>query len=400
MAATAHPARRGLLPALQAIGLGFIVLFLAVYARSNVGLQWDLHVYLAAARAALAGLDPYDVAHLKSASAPAHPLPWIYPPVALLPFAALQALPHAAAAWFGLKLGLLAGLIALWKRWFVPGTPVLIVAMMAFFASNGAGLMDLRAGNVATIEAACVWVGLTCFVRGHRRWFAACIVLAACFKLIPAAFLLLLLVPAGDARPDMRTFGLAWLALLVLVAAPFAVEPVSGWTPFAHDRSALITGGEANPSAPALLGEWLARLGVALPGGGQTAYVLYAILLLGLSAGHLRRLAATRDAPGWVMAGVFLYLLLAPRPMLYGWVMLGVAPFIRAPRPFDTPAGRALLAALLTLQGVLRALHAPLTGPVMDHAPFLIALALWLLVLLQSRGGAAGVRPASAPTAA
>jgi len=100
-----------------------------------------------------------------------------------------------------------------------------------------------------------------------------------------------------------------------------------------------------------------------------------------------------------LLIAVFLYVLLAPRPMAYGYLMLGAGPFMAAPRPFDTRAGRWILAAALAAQGVLRALHLPARGAFADQAPFLFALAFWLLVLRQSRARAGIVRPASIPSA-
>jgi hypothetical protein len=382
---------------LEGIALALLALYLAVFFAGNVSLQWDLRVYLTAAETALAGGDPYDTAQLtRTAGRPM--LPFVYPPVALLPFLALAALPNAAALWLGFKLALLAGLAILWRGVFVPRTPVLIVALVAVFGWNGAALWDLRAGNVATLETALLWAAFACFVRGRRAAFAVLVGAAACFKLLPAAFLLLLLVPAGAARPAPRGFLVAGLALAATIALPLVAGPSAAWSGFLRNVPPAMVAGEANPGAwsffAALLGAGGADAASVLR-GSAIGYAVYALALVALAAPHLGRLARARDARGWVVAAVFLYVLLAPRPMAYGYMLLGVAPFMAPPRPFDGPIGRWLLAALLCVQGVLRVAHFPPSGLVATYAPLLFTLAIWLLVLKQSAAAAPSSRRAA-----
>ena len=96
--------------------------------------------------------------------------------------------------------------------------------------------------------------GLACYVAGRWRAFAALIVLAATCKLVPAAFLLLLLVPTRDRPARKGLLAVSVLALGALVLVPLAIGPAAHWRGF---FGAPIAGafpvGEANPSVFALL---------------------------------------------------------------------------------------------------------------------------------------------------
>src|SRR5690349_20456158 len=95
-----------------ATGLGVTALAIgfARLAMRAASLEWDFRVYLAAAQAARRGLDPYVAANLAAASGRPVTLPFLYPPVALLPFLALSHLPVpvACAAWVALKVAIVA----------------------------------------------------------------------------------------------------------------------------------------------------------------------------------------------------------------------------------------------------------------------------------------------------
>src|SRR6185369_10389588 len=144
-----RPSARPLRVALDLVGVAFAAVYLATFVARNVRLQWDARTYLWAAHAALAGLDPYRLDHLaRVAGHRPVSLPFVYPPVALLPFLGLSALPieTALAVWIGFKVALLAGLVVLWRR-LDPRVEWLPLAVVAVFRFNGAALWDLRAGN-------------------------------------------------------------------------------------------------------------------------------------------------------------------------------------------------------------------------------------------------------------
>jgi hypothetical protein len=379
------PARRTF--PLELLGTAAVAALVLKSALRALHLQWDFRVYLAAARAALLGLDPYRVESLARVSARPVTLPFLYPPIALVPFTLLARLPEpvALAAWMGVKLVLLAGLVVLWKRVFVPGASWLLVAAVAVLGSNGAALWDLRAGNVALVEAFLVWSALAFWVRGRRGAFAALVVLAALFKLAPAAFLLLLLVPAGGQRPRPDLFVPSLVLLAALTFGPLAFL---GWRGFLGRLGGDFPVGEANPSALALLVSYLRAPGeTGVPRLALLLWSAFALGLLSLSWGGLRRLWRAQDPCAWAIAAVALDLLLSPRPMAYGFVLGGGAlvALIRYIAP--GALARAGLAAIAVAQGILGALQQPWTGTLLVHAPFLLLLALWLLARFAPRCG-------------
>jgi alpha-1,2-mannosyltransferase len=378
------------------LGTLAVAAYVARVAWRAARLQWDFKVYLEAAHAAAQGLDPYRVENLVAVSGRPVSLPFLYPPVALLPFLALARLPETAALalWMGLKILLLAGLVVLWKRVFVPRASWFLVALVTVFGSNGAALWDLRSGNVALVEAALIWSALAFWVRGRRGAFAALVVLAALFKLAPAAFLLLLLVPAGGQRPRPGLCALALAALGLLAFGPLLVGPASGWRGFLGGLGGDFPVGEANPSALALLVTYLRAPGEG--GVPQWALVLWAAFVVALliaSLGGLRRLWRAQDPCAWAIAAVALYLLVSPRPMAYGFALGGGALVGLILHVAPGALARWGLAAIATAQGILWSFQQPWAGTLAVHAPFLVLLALWLL----ARFAPAGRRLQAAP---
>src|SRR5207249_3288774 len=133
-----------------------------MFVMRNVAIQGDLRAYLSAARAAASGFDPYRVEHLM-AVAGRHVAPFVYPPVTLPPFLLLaKGAAGATWLWIGMNVALLVGLVLAWRRWWVPQTSLLALALVAVLGWNASALWELRTGNVALVEAALVWSALGC----------------------------------------------------------------------------------------------------------------------------------------------------------------------------------------------------------------------------------------------
>lgn len=369
---------------LHATALTLIALFLAVFVVRNVSLQWDLKTCLMAAHAALAGLDPYRIENLSELAGRTAELPFVYPPVGLFPFLALAQLSSSSAhvLWVAAKTLALVGLVLAWTRWFAPRAGVLPIALCAVFGWNAAALWDLRAGNVALIENVLLWIGFGCLIAGRRTAFAALVVAASCFKLTPALFLLLLLVPT-DKPPSPARLVAALAALAALVWGAFAVGPAAHWGGFLTNIPDATTLGDANPSSLGLASVLIKAAGVADPWASRlaiAAWAAYAGALFLASRAFLRHAWAARDPLRWVMAAVFLELLVAPRPMAYGYVRLVPAPFFFSPEPFDGAAGRLFLAVILSAQGLSRLANQQSASLAVVYAPLLLTLAIWLLI--------------------
>jgi len=369
----------------DALVLILLGLFLHSFAYRNLTHQGDLKTYQLAASAVQSGLDPYLPENLAQLAG-RRVFPFVYPPVALLPFLAVAGLPAktVALAWIWGKIVLLGLLAWAWARWLSGGSSLLAVALVAVFGWNGSSQWDLSAGNVAIVECALVWAAFGCFIAGRRGLFAALIVVAACFKLLPATFLLLLLLSTEGSKASPRLLGTAFLALLMLTLLPTLVGPASGYQKFWLAVPDATAYADANPSALGLLSHLIGSAGVSESVAAPASLALWACYALGLvlaSFGVLRDSFARQDARHWVMCAVFLYVLLLPRPMAYGFVLLTPAPLYFAPRPFDRTAGRLLLALVLAAQGLWKFTLNRSDSFLVTYAPFLLTLCVWLLVV-------------------
>src|SRR5262245_25675735 len=253
------PSRARFRLALDTIAVGLIVLYVGTIAARNAGNQWDFRSYVTAVRVALSGADPYVPEHL-AALAGRITLPFLYPPCTLLLFLPLALLPLATAGtvWIVLKVAVLGALVLIWRRWFLRRMELLPIVLLAVFGWNGSAIWDLRSGNVSLFECGVLWSAFACFVSGRRALFAALVVLASCFKLTPAAFLLLLLVPTERHQPSPKTFAVAIATLAVVLLGSMGWALLVHWEPFL--RHLPPAGGDSNPSSLAFLVSLATRL--------------------------------------------------------------------------------------------------------------------------------------------
>jgi hypothetical protein len=202
-------------------------------------------------------------------------------------------------------------------------------------------------------------------------------------------FLLLLLVPTEAAAPSPRRLLAAVAALVVVVVGPMLVGPAAHWQPFFLTIPDARTLGEANPGSFALASVLARIAGLAEPTASRWAlagWMAFAVALLASSAPFLVRTWSIGDARRWVMAAVFLYVVLGPRPMAYGFILLVPVVLYFAPR---SPAGQALLALLISAQGLARAAYRAPTGVLYPYTPVLLATLVWLaIVVVDSRARA------------
>jgi alpha-1,2-mannosyltransferase len=371
---------------LERLGLAVIALVVLRVALRSQHVQWDLRAYHAAARAALAGLEPYSLADLTAAAGRPISLPFVYPPVGLVPFLPLAPLPFAAAGavWLLLKLACLVTLVETFRRVFLPRTERLWIALVAVFGGSAAAIWDLRSGNVALIETT-LWVaGLAAFARGRDGRAALLFALAALWKGWPAVFLLLLLAPreAGTARRRAALAGVAALAVAALLALPL----LGGWgAAYARLLATMpmpFPTGDSNPSALAVFESAARRFGAPAGGPAPGAWAAFGAWVLVVLAGALplvRRARARGDRRLLALVAALGVTLLSPRPMAYGWTGAALAALALAPPPFHGPAGRAALATLLAAQGLASAALQPWGGFVAEAGPPLALLAVWIL---------------------
>src|SRR6185295_155508 len=156
---------------------------------------WDLETYVLAARAMQAGLNPYSPASLEMVAGRPVGMLFIYPPVTIPLFYPLapMSFPLATALWLGIRVVALLFLFQIWRR-LLPEVPAFFLALAVAFGFNGSVIWDLRTGNVTVLQDLFLWLGFAWFVQGRHGLSAAGILVGSLFKLLPAAFLGLLLV--------------------------------------------------------------------------------------------------------------------------------------------------------------------------------------------------------------
>lgn len=384
---------------------GLLVLGFAAYIARNTGNPLDFHTFYYAATAESHGADPYRIESLWAAAGKGVELPYLYPPVTLALFVPFTLLPMSTAAllWLGLKLVLLAALVVVWRRWFLRDTSLALIVGVTILGFNGAALWDLANGNVAVVEQFVLWTAFACYVAERRGPFALLVATAAVFKLLPIAFLGLLLVPS---RRHGRSFGwlLAGLALFAaLVFLPWALDLdwAHGFLPAAPAQRPL---GETNPCVLGMLDTWMGPVrwsgdGWSSGAGARTLtsgaldpavllWGIYCAVVLVTSRALIRRVRSSRDATFSVVVASLAFALLAPRMMVYSYLGLVVPALLVVRDSFGSRKGRAAAIVLIVIQGVY--LFARGFAPARIPAPpylvsvlamnlsFFIAYGLWL----------------------
>ncbi len=299
---------------------------------------------------------------------------------------ALSMVPLAIAklVWMWTQVLLLSALVVLWAKRLVRDDMILPTALCALFAWNASSVRNIVTGNIAILEAVLVWAGIASFLAGRRRLFALLIVAAAMCKLAPGLFLVLLLLPQREERPRWRLFCVSLGLLLLLTIGPVLVGPAAHFRAFWQGIPNSTVTGSDNPTVIGFTLSILAGFGINLFGVPQAPYVIwasYATLLCMVSLPFLVRCYHGGDLRRSAMAAVFMYLLLMPRPMAYGFVMLAPVPLYFVPRPFNTGHGRWLLVLMICSQGILKTTAVASASPFFTYAPFLLMLCTWLLVL-------------------
>lgn len=366
---------------LEGLALALVAATLAWYVPANQHLQWDLRAYSYAARAALAGFDPYRLDVLTAVAGRPWNLPFLYPPVTLPAFLPMAWLSFdvLAAVWMTQKLVALGTLGWLWSRRFDVGVTPLVLVLVLLFGFDGAALFDLRAGNIAIFEALLVWTGLALWVFGRPVAFAACIVAASLFKLAPIGFLALLLVPGAGRRARPALLLLALSVFAAAIVLPEFVGPAAHWHALGAALRAPRLGGIDDPSALALFDALPVIAYLPLPDPGLALWCGYALAVAGIGVLWWRRAAHAWGPRERVFAAAMLWMLLTPRPMCYGYVMVIGSVLALAPRPFRGRAGALALALVLSAQALLRLAGFPPAGVWQEQLPFLTLLGLWLL---------------------
>ena len=190
--------------------------------------MWDFSAYYWAAKASIAGLDPYSV-HDVSGIAGQEIFPYLYPPLVTRLFYPLALLPpvFARLVYIGLQYLSLCLSFLIWKD-IIRYSGVKVDASRDFFAFrllvlcfafNAALILNLRAGQVSIFENLFLWASVIAIIRSKYALFSVTVVLAALVKFTPVGLALFALI---DKRQSVRNRVLnvvSTLSLFFLVQA-------------------------------------------------------------------------------------------------------------------------------------------------------------------------------------
>lgn len=373
------------------IGYSVVVIFLdtALY-------QWDFQTYYHAARADALGLNPYDADLLLRQAGGQYHLRFVYPPLTLKFFALWAALPYETAyhLWLVFKLLLLAGLIVIWRRYFLPEIAPLPAVLLLFLGFSSALYVDLIAGNISLFEQFLLWLGFAFLMKRKIIGFCLLIVLASVFKLVPIAFLAVLLFIPAPGR--WRYMAIALGVYIAYLALGYAVDPVD-FKRFFVAATAIEEGGRfGNPSLFSL-GRDLLRLVPAWSSTGAPVivshglYLVAAIVILGATCRRLRELrpADTDEKLRLVLFVVCVaYALAVPRFKTYSFILLLPAAAFVLNRWARRPAFGFLLALLVlsTHPPLPVSLpYAPILTVLWWYFPLALAFLVWALLMHEVR---------------
>jgi len=354
---------------------------------------WDFENCYRSAREMRAGMSPYAPETVAiDAWDPA--TPFLYAPITLWLFRPLVGLPleRALVVWLWITAGLAVVLGAIYWRLLPTRVPLFLLGLVFFYGFNGAVLLDLRTANVSLLETVLLWSAFVAFLA-DRRWLCSVLIaVGALFKLLPIVFLGLLAWPTGNRIPRARPV-LAGLGLFGLLLALPSIAGAPWARGFLHNLEGTRAFGEVNPSALGLMDVLLTR-GKDDPGRYHVAVVLwvvYCIALLLVSASGLRRAWRRGERTEAITVTVMLFILLSPRPIVYGYALAVVPALLIVLRFWPGRLGvfvgiLALSAQGLVLRGVFHADFIAKSTPwpalvVLSNLPFLTALGLWLVYI-------------------
>ncbi|UCD77550.1 MAG: DUF2029 domain-containing protein [Desulfobacterales bacterium] len=208
--------------------------------------QWDFRTHRQAGEIFISGGDPYDADTLFSEARTY--LLYTYPPVTLL-FYGLFALTEYKTAFhlfLFFKFILLLALVYFWQREFLHRKTDVMFYVFCLLAFNSAVYRDIIAGNINLVEQVMLWLAFFFYLRHRLLLFCVFILIAASFKMLPAFFLVMLLI-SGNEKKYRYFFGscvsfLAYLLIQYIVVPDMFTEFVINASQVVRER------GEVAPS--------------------------------------------------------------------------------------------------------------------------------------------------------
>jgi hypothetical protein len=375
--------------------LGLYSLFLLWKIASGIDkrYQWDFKTHYCAAQVAEMGLNYYDQPYLRHFCSPDVQQYYSYTPLSIwfFRFFSLFDYPTAYLLFFILKVLALGGLLFLWKKIFLETEGDLGFFVFALLAFNSALYVDLLAGNVSLFEQLGLWLGFFFLLKRKPFLFGLCLVAIANFKVVPLAFLILLLFLA-EKKKYLYFFG--WLAgFLGLQAVTYILSPFL-FKEFLRVFFSMLreTSGILNPSTfvwlQNLIRSYYPRV-LGAPAPVLLSYAVFALVavvivwLTGRALGRLKRQGSLETEKVIIFLSCTAYALLLPRFKDYSYVLL-LVPAYFALKKYSGGLGRVFLFGLMILS-VPEYVNLPGLKEVFEQVwgfmPMWAALVIWILYL-------------------
>ena len=267
-----------------AFGLYFlIVVAQLVRGEASQGYSEDFSNYYYTAKAYLEGVNPYDRNAVEVANG--QPLlQFFYFPLSLQIFRPLTWLSFDTARMVFLVIQCcsLIYLVFLWQSVFLKEKADPWFFLFCMLAFNATVYLDLRAGNVSTIEQALLWTSFYFFLRKRPVIFGIFLVLAAIFKMVLLFFALLILMLKRGER----------YAALIAVGSALSIAWVTAWL-----------------TDPQLLAQFVSHLSQTLDVASDQGIMNPA------SLAFFKSVSISLTARGWIEWPEFL-----PWPVYFCWV--------------------------------------------------------------------------------
>jgi hypothetical protein len=354
--------------------------------------QWDFATYYRAGQAVRAGLNPYDLGSLTEVAGTEVGFPFAYSPIVLPALSLFSRLEFASAyqLFLTLKAVSLAALVFLWTRRILDREARLPFYLLCVFGFGGAIYADLSSGNVSIFEQLGLWMGFEALRRNRPILFSFLVIAASLFKLTPAAFLLLLVIPGLPRRAG--TFMAAAGAFVAVNGLTFLAAP-NLYRDFLSVAGQLDDRGVINPSTLALLrdlGDLLARKGIPVSAVAEwSVFAAFAGVIVLVTWLALRR-HGTEDSRLQITLACLAFALVMPRFKNYGYILLIPPAYLVLQKMVKGWAGELGLLLLLLSQTlpVPFGFGETARNLLWGYYPWLLALGLWAAqVIWMLRGG-------------
>lgn len=289
--------------------------------------QWDFRAHYFSAKAAEAGLNPYnnhDVNELNKTPYLIPPnLTYPYHPFTLVYFSIFTKLeyPFAIIAYMVFNISLILLLIVVLKKVFFPEQiNVVLFTVNLLFSFNSALFLGLKAGNPAILEAFIIWLALASFVTNRPLVFLLLISTIAFFKGTPLVLAsMIFLLP--DKRKNVRLAFFLVLAVISLWLSPLLFSPRT-FLDYWHYSSSVRETGIINPCAVSFLGDLFRSLHCNNLGIKTLAYALWIVIISAIYFISIRKLNSKTQRVEMAILTIFTYALIVPRFKDYAYIQL------------------------------------------------------------------------------